>query len=36
VSEARVLDHTAIIALFNGHDQVFRLWQRANKGDLRW
>jgi hypothetical protein len=34
VSEARVLDHTAIVALFKGDEQVFRLWQQANEEEL--
>ena len=34
MTEARILDHTAIIALFRGDDQVFRLWQQANDGEL--
>jgi hypothetical protein len=34
VSEARVFDHTAVIALFDGNDQVFRLWQQANDDEL--
>jgi hypothetical protein len=34
VSEARILDHTAIIALFQGNDQAFRLWQQADAGEF--
>jgi hypothetical protein len=34
VIEARVFDHTAIIALFRGNERAFQLWQLADSDQL--
>ena len=32
MKEPRVFDHTALIALFDGNDLAFQLWQDADRG----
>lgn len=32
--EASVFDHTAIIALFQGNKEAFKLWRRADQDEL--
>jgi hypothetical protein len=34
VIETRVFDHTSIVALFQGNDQAFRVWQAAEADKL--
>jgi hypothetical protein len=34
VIETRVFDHTAIVALFQGNDQAFRVWRAADNDRL--
>jgi predicted nucleic acid-binding protein len=31
--QPRVLDHTALVALFNGNHDVFGMWEEADRGE---
>jgi hypothetical protein len=33
VTEPRIFDHTAIVALFDGNRTAFELWQQADRGE---
>jgi hypothetical protein len=33
VNPASVFDHTALVALFNGHPEAFALWEEAGRGE---
>jgi hypothetical protein len=35
VNPPSVFDHTALVALFNGHPEAFALWEEADRGETQ-